>query len=137
MTRAIRWEWSMMRNESVSPRTLLGTTRPDQGDSDWEFAYRKLVRLQKYVFELHAKRTNKLIEISGNVASEQIKDVVEEVFCDYDPDAELSNLITVTAPFRSAEDDDDYVEIIMGTGNKIAINGQTTAWPSAPSRAYG
>jgi hypothetical protein len=111
MTRALRWAWSMMRNESVSPRTLFGTWRLDEGDSDWEFAYRKLIRLQKYVFELHAKRTNTLIEVSGNVASEQIKDVVEEVFRDYDPDAKLSNLITVTAPFRSAEDDDDYAEL--------------------------
>lgn len=136
MARALRWEWSMMRNESVSPRKIIGSTTPGVSDSDWEFAYRKLVRLQKYVFELHAKRTNKLIEVSGNVASEQIKEVVEEVLHDYDPDAELSNLILVTAPFRSAEDGDDYVEVKGKIAMDSAIAVKTVPVDRYPSFTF-
>jgi CHAT domain len=108
MPRALRWEWSMTRNESAAPRSILGTKVPHEDGPDWDYAYRKLLRLQQYVFELHVKRTARSIALTGSVASEQIKEVVEETFRDYDPDAEVSNLIIVTAAFRSAEDDDDY-----------------------------
>jgi hypothetical protein len=117
--RATKWVWSMTRNESVPPRRHFdGSVIRDKDDPDWEPAYGKLLRLNKYVFHIDVKRVAGFIELAGNVASEQIREALEETFRDYDPDAEVTNRIVVTAPFRSAEDDDDY----RGSASEIAMD---------------
>ncbi|MGX1007065.1 hypothetical protein AB7M69_001422 [Bradyrhizobium japonicum] len=90
------------------PLSSSSRTNYDEADRDWAFAAGKLARLRPYVFEIHAESASGTIALSGSVVSEDIKDVIEEVFRDYDPDARLTNDIEVTAPFRSAEHDDDF-----------------------------
>jgi CHAT domain len=110
MARSTDWQFMMRRGVPGAPTVSSLRTNLEEGDRDWALAASRLERMRPYVFEVHADASSGTITLSGSVVSEEIKEVVEELFRDYDPNARLTNAIEVTAPFRSAEQDDDGFE---------------------------
>ncbi|WP_315836289.1 CHAT domain-containing protein [Bradyrhizobium prioriisuperbiae] len=104
----------MARHKPIRAREFLRSDQTTDSDDEWRYAVEKLHRLQDLVFEIMVERADELIVISGNVASEQVKRLIAEILTDYDPKAQLSNELEVTAPFRSAEDDDFTIEMKGG-----------------------
>jgi hypothetical protein len=110
MSKSSHWAWQMARGGVVRARqdTSGGAVK---GDEEWSYAVSKLHRLQELVFRISIARDREDIGVTGTVVSEQVKRLIGEILVDYDPQARIHNLIEVTAPFRSAENDDFVVEM--------------------------
>lgn len=113
----------MKRGAADEPPTspLFVRSGGDEYDLGWTAAAARLVRIRPHVFEVHALASSGAITLSGNVVSEEVKDLIEEIFRDYDHKANLTNAIEVTAPFRSAGYDDDGFEIKAAQPREIAV----------------
>lgn len=130
------WVWSMKRHAPILPRRFISIGPAAEPLHEWRYAVEKLARLQDLVFEINVKRARRLITLEGNVASEQVKRLLGEILADYDPKSRVSNELEVTAPFRSAEDDDFVVEMkgsLSVTGAAPAPTVSVERYPSFKS----
>ncbi|MBR0736957.1 CHAT domain-containing protein [Bradyrhizobium liaoningense] len=124
------WTWSLKRHAPVRDRDFFISGHFNEPPDVWRRASEKLVRLQDFVFDVKvARRGYDLITVEGNVASEQVKRLFSEILTDFDPKARIANDLEVTAPFRSAEDDDFTIEL---KGN-LSIAGPA---PTVPVERY-
>lgn len=93
----------MKRHEPVLRRQIVRGHFTDSEDNEWRYAVEKLFRLQDLITEISVTRTNDVIMLKGNVASEQVKGLFEEILTDYEPTARLTNDLRVMTALEAAD----------------------------------